>query len=195
MLDLSEMTWGSIYNASAHEYRVPNRVVSTIGGSRGGGATLLQPVNGFDDDGLARILNGTWTKPKTDRRKQLTGPFIVAYAIGGVTIVGFAGLFVYFYRRRLQAAIGSTFRAEMDGEARVEAETTERLPAQELPVASQCIRPCSKPVELCARDSDLPWRELQGRDSRMPWEWSSRTSITEPPPPWEPPVTEHGIPF
>lgn len=196
VLDLSEITWGSVYDASDNEYKVPSRVVTTIGGNRDGGATMRQPLNGFDDEGLALMLNGTYAKAKKPAKKRLGGPFIAAYVVGSLAIFAVVGISVYFYRRRLQAAIGSKewFRAEMDGEGRVEAETTERLPVQELPAPIKCVRPCSKPVELCARDSDLPWRELGGRND-MPWNRSNRTSMTTPPPPWEPPVTDLGIPF
>ena len=198
VLDISDIIWQSTYDAHATEYRIPPQVVAAIGGDRSGGATMRQPIKGFDQEGLAQIFR---TTTKTSHRPRLrpSAPYIIGGIVGGVTIIGVAGGFVFFYRRRLHTFIrsGQWPRAEMDADGKADAEMEGNPVRLELPApVKKFHEPYDKPVELCARDSDVPWKELKARDSDVPWEvLDGEGSTPTPPPPWEPPVTDVGVPF
>ena len=184
VLDMSEVEWGSVYDANATDYRLPVRLVDTIGGDRMGKANMTQPLAGFEKEGLAQMFHGTVT---SKRKKRSSIPFIVGGTIGGIAFLATIATFVFLYRRRLQNFItgGEWPPAEMDAKGQEKAEMGADPIRQELPPAPvnvKFIEPAPHPVELCVRESDLPWRELQARAS-------------DPPPPWEPPVTDEGVPF
>ncbi|KAL5331048.1 hypothetical protein ACEPPN_000577 [Leptodophora sp. 'Broadleaf-Isolate-01'] len=65
LFDLSALTWGSFFDAYAPQYQVPKSVVDTIGGSGDGGATITQPVGGFDHAAILTMFNPPTIIPPT----------------------------------------------------------------------------------------------------------------------------------
>ena len=196
---MSELQWGSVYNAYAPDYRVPTKVVAAIGGDRNGGATATQPVNGFAHEDLAAMFEPPKKEmPSKSGRLRWSTKFIIGGTVGGVSMIAMAASVIFFYRRRLGDSISNREwpRAEIDGNGTAEAEMDAVQVPLELAVPGpvKFIEPYEHPLELCGRDSDVPWRELQPRDSDLPWEELEAKTCT-PPPPWEPTVTEEGVPF
>lgn len=189
VLDMSEVTWGSFFNASAPDYKVPTLLSRTIGGDGDGSASLRQPQAGFDQEGLARMFSVPWIpKPgpgspsnvsSASRRgggaNQAAAVRIIGGIIGGVTSLGLVGSIIFFYRRRLKGLFidGSWPFEELDGQTKIEAEleTTTKTPPCELPAY--------EPAELSG----------SVRATKEP------TSARTPPPRWAPPVTDEGVPF
>ncbi|KKY13684.1 putative cell wall anchored [Diplodia seriata] len=56
VLDMSTMKWGSVFDAYAAAYRVPDAVVGAIGGGADGGTTATAPVGGFDETVVATMF-------------------------------------------------------------------------------------------------------------------------------------------
>lgn len=86
--DMSDLVWGSVYNVTTPAYEVPDAVVSTIGGSRIGGATLRMPPSNFSQNGLARLFG-------FDLDENIQAPSNPAHrrtAIIAGTVCGVAGL-------------------------------------------------------------------------------------------------------
>ena len=189
VLDMSDVKWGSVYNAQAPDYAVTKLVSAKIGGGGSGGASLQQPDGGFDEEGLARVFNVPWIpKPSPGApannssnsssshsmamSRAAMGP-IIGGIIGGVTSVGIVSFLTVFYRRRLKRLFidGSWPFEELDGQAKVEAELAAKIP--------RCELPAYEPAELSASVR-----------------WTKEPSSSEiPPPAWVPPVTDEGIPF
>lgn len=65
ILDLSTITWGSVYDAYAPQYLVPTAIVSWLGGSPSGGAKIKSPIVGYNNTGLAIVFNTTRTLPSS----------------------------------------------------------------------------------------------------------------------------------
>ena len=67
--DMTELIWGSVFDAYAAPYQVPAPVVSIIGGSGIGNATLTQPEAGFAQTAVATMfesrdtVNATQSSP------------------------------------------------------------------------------------------------------------------------------------
>ncbi|KAL9125788.1 MAG: hypothetical protein Q9217_005056 [Psora testacea] len=190
VLDMSDVTWGSIFHAGAPPYAVPTRVAAAIGGSGSGGATVRQPVGGFTQEGLARMFNVSWTPPpppppaphSSASGKRPTTAAIIGGIIGGAVSLGLSISLTFFYRRRIHIFFtgedlpvpemdGMSFQ-EMDGKAKLEAEMMARNVCWELPAYE-------KPVELGSPSEHGIARGIKAND----------------PPAWAPPVTDEGIPF
>lgn len=86
--DVSDLVWGSVYNATAPAYEVPDLVISTIGGSRIGGATVTMPPSNFSQSGLARIFG----IDLDDNTKASSNPAHKRTAIIAGTVCGAVGL-------------------------------------------------------------------------------------------------------
>lgn len=189
VLDMSEVIWGSYFNASASDYKVPTLLSRTIGGDEGGNASLQQPQGGFDQEGLARMFNVPWipkpspgspsntssaSPPSVGAHRAATVP-IIGGITGGVASLGLISSVMIFYRRRLKRLFidGSWPFEELDGQmkAQAELETVTKTP--------RCELPAYEPAELSG-------------SARATMEPVLPRTI---PPLWAPPVTDEGVPF
>ena len=189
VLDMSEVIWGSFFNASASDYQVPTLVSRTIGGDGDGSASLREPQGGFDQEGLARMFSVPWiprpspgspsntssaSPPGGGTTRAATVP-IVGGIIGGVTSLGLISSVMIFYRRQLKRLFidGSWPFEELDGQmiAQAELEMVTKTP--------RCELPAYEPAELSSST----------RATMEP------TRSKKPPPRCAPPVTDEGVPF
>ena len=97
ILDMSTITWGSVYDAYAPEYLVPTPIVNWLGGSPSGGATIKSPVLGYNQTGLAEVFNTTRAQPSPSAIPSQTsvgapGHKSHAGAIAGGVVGGVAAL-------------------------------------------------------------------------------------------------------
>ncbi|EXJ57685.1 uncharacterized protein A1O5_12475 [Cladophialophora psammophila CBS 110553] len=56
VLDLSTIGWGSVFDAAAPRYDVPDDVVAAIGGGPAGNATKVEPEGGWAESGLSQLF-------------------------------------------------------------------------------------------------------------------------------------------
>ncbi|KAI9662407.1 MAG: hypothetical protein M1821_008574 [Bathelium mastoideum] len=54
--DMTELIWGSVFDAYAAPYQVPSPIISVIGGSGTGNASVTQPEKGFADPAVATMF-------------------------------------------------------------------------------------------------------------------------------------------
>ncbi|KAL9103417.1 MAG: hypothetical protein Q9163_001519 [Psora crenata] len=185
VFDISKAIWGSVYDADAPTYTVPAQVTATIGGDGNGGATMLQPVGGFTQEGLARLFNVPWTPPSPSDSKPKKHPIavpIIGGIIAGVASLGLSTLLIFFYRQRIRAFLrrhrilaffaGKEPVQEIDGTGKTQAEMMATNVCWELPASE-------KPAELGTPSEHAGTRSEKGGDSS----------------PWTPPVTAQGTPF
>jgi Kelch motif len=156
IMDLSTTTWGSTYNPNAAPYTVTQRIVSSIGGTIQGGATVTTPVGGFSDAGLSQLFAGTkatdpvWTP---SGRKSNAGA-IAGGVVGGVLGLAFIGALVWYLLRRKNAP--KPVIAELDHTEYAETHEADSRSVQEL--ESRPVQPYS---ELSAVEKKQ-YSELQG---------------------------------
>ncbi|KAL9070535.1 MAG: hypothetical protein Q9161_004832 [Pseudevernia consocians] len=95
--DMSDLVWGSVYNATAPVYEVPDPMISTIGGSRIGGATAKMPPSNFSQNGLARLfgvdLDNKTEAPSNTAHKRTA---IIAGTVCGVVGLAIVVALVYY---------------------------------------------------------------------------------------------------
>lgn len=107
VLDMSSITWGSVYNASrpASDYTIPAKLARTIGT---GNATLRQPAAGYSSLELARVFGAnasavaSWNRPVSPRGKSksaLVGTVIGA-VVGSVLGLLLLGSCAYHWTKR-----------------------------------------------------------------------------------------------
>jgi hypothetical protein len=108
VLDMTTITWGSVFQADAEPFKVPQRLLNTIGGTVDGGATAQDPVDGWTDPQLATVFNITrnWstnttaTPTPTPEPKKTNVGAIAGGVVGGVVALALiAGLLFYFRRK------------------------------------------------------------------------------------------------
>ncbi|ETI28220.1 hypothetical protein G647_00669 [Cladophialophora carrionii CBS 160.54] len=122
VLDLSTIKWGSVYDAAAPAFEVPEAVVKVIGGGPSGNATKLEPDGGWDQTGLSNLFiirqAATTSPPPSDSTtpsitatatlspySKETDDGISGGAIAGIAIAAVAGVLlvaggVFFWLRR-----------------------------------------------------------------------------------------------
>lgn len=95
ILDMSTMTWGSVFDANARTYEVPKQVYQVIGGGAEGGATVRQPINiTWNDDNVRTLFNtkrnwnSTSTPASTASKRHHPGTATIA----GIAVGAVAGL-------------------------------------------------------------------------------------------------------
>ncbi|KAL9600538.1 MAG: hypothetical protein Q9179_003180 [Wetmoreana sp. 5 TL-2023] len=101
VLDLTTITWGSVYNAHAAAYGVPEKVLATIGGDSAGNATLTAPPAGFADAGLASLFG---VKPSSGLRRQSSSAAArraeIAAPICGVVVLCALVAFCWWWQKQ-----------------------------------------------------------------------------------------------
>ncbi|KAI9777407.1 MAG: hypothetical protein M1839_008920 [Geoglossum umbratile] len=107
--DLSTLIWGSRYNAYAPEYLIPTPVVSMIGGSINGSATMTSPAAGYTDLFFGHLFNKNINpNPSTPSSSHTPTPAagpnkgaIAGGVVGGIAGLSLvAGAIIFFLRRR-----------------------------------------------------------------------------------------------
>jgi len=207
VFDLSDLTWGSVYNAHAGNYTVPSRVSAKIGGTTNGGATMLQPSPGFDQEGLSTLFNVPWksnttntapTPPAAGSRTS-TSVGIIGGIIGRVALIALLTTLSFVYRRRLHKWVtGEEYGfAEMGDTQKVNGELMARSVCAEMPAVPE-------PVEIWSPEKAVEMRSpYEGGDEKSEkgkdlWGrgWVDVASVSSPLPEIRPPpITKDGIPF
>ncbi|KAF2666045.1 hypothetical protein BT63DRAFT_481855 [Microthyrium microscopicum] len=115
VLDLTALTWSTVFDPRAAAYQVPSQLVKLIGGTGTGGANINAPAAGFAQKGLQALFyppssNSTMTPAagsgatKDDKTKTPVG-VIVGIVIAVLVILGLIGALVFLcMRRRRQQA-------------------------------------------------------------------------------------------
>ncbi|MCJ1270815.1 hypothetical protein MMC22_010712 [Lobaria immixta] len=98
VMDISTLTWGSVFNPNPDPYEVPALVYGNIGGSGQGKATKLTPSNGFSSAGLA----GLFTSNSAHRHKRSITAIIVGSVVGSLALLGVVGTALYLSRARIR---------------------------------------------------------------------------------------------
>ncbi|KAF2465573.1 uncharacterized protein BDR25DRAFT_295165 [Lindgomyces ingoldianus] len=111
-LDMTSITWGSVFLTNATSYGVPQKVVAKVGGTLNGNATSKEPVTGWNDRGLKKVFDtprrapGTKASPSasstprlTEQKPSHTGP-IAGGVVGGVAGLALIAGTLFFWRRR-----------------------------------------------------------------------------------------------
>lgn len=127
VLDMSNITWSSSYDALAKSYVVPDVIVAMIGGKPEGNATGVEPIGGFTDAGLKELFHpsskstsgsspsasgisagdpaatGTDGSPISDSKKKPSVGAIAGGIIAGlVALAGLLGLILFLLCRKKQ---------------------------------------------------------------------------------------------
>ncbi|KAF2199827.1 hypothetical protein GQ43DRAFT_375312 [Delitschia confertaspora ATCC 74209] len=90
VLDMSTITWGSVFLANETQYQVPQRLLGTIGGTVDGGATQRDPKAGWTDKMLKNVFakKRNWddsNDPALSKKGKKTNTrAIIGGVIGGV---------------------------------------------------------------------------------------------------------------
>jgi hypothetical protein len=113
ILDLTLMSWGSIFDSVAAPYQVNSMISEVIGGGLDGNATRLLPAGGWTSIGMAQLFtgtsnqtqpysfSGTTTKsPGTERAVGTKIGAIVGGTLGGVVLLAMVSSLAWFLKRR-----------------------------------------------------------------------------------------------
>ncbi|OMP85498.1 Host cell factor [Diplodia seriata] len=110
VLDMSTMKWGSVFDAYAAAYRVPDAVVGAIGGGAEGGATATAPAGGFDETVVAAMFSPrvAATPPSGDSGAADTDSgdagTVAGAVVGGLVAVGLLlGICLCILRKKKRA--------------------------------------------------------------------------------------------
>ena len=195
VFDMTDLEWGSVYDANAPNYTLPNLVASTIGSVGGGAASMTQPKGGFDQEGLAAIFKIPWMANGSDTSghdankppvgtnstlppssqpasKNITGS-IVGAVVGGLALVGLLSTLLWYYRPQVKRIlIGSDIFPFLElGEGREKADT--EMPANNI---SWELSGAEKPVEMLS-----PAETTRGR-VEMEAKWRNEKPLELPSP-------------
>ncbi|EPS39871.1 hypothetical protein H072_6271 [Dactylellina haptotyla CBS 200.50] len=114
ILDLNTMSWLSAYDPKGTAYQVPQKVVSVIGGSPSGGATVTAPAGGFTNTELEKLLLGTssptgsqtgapnptdGTNQEPPAKERSPTAAIIGGVLGFLILIAF-GVYLYMYLRK-----------------------------------------------------------------------------------------------
>ncbi|PKX93981.1 putative cell wall anchored protein [Aspergillus novofumigatus IBT 16806] len=118
LYDMSTLTWGSVYNASATDYAVPANIYQVIGGGPNGNATKKTPLDGFSTPELASFFyppatNGSASAPQPAPTKLSKGA-IAGIAVGSVAGAAILSAALLYVRQRQQAAAEARRAAEAE---------------------------------------------------------------------------------
>ncbi|KAF2763572.1 hypothetical protein EJ05DRAFT_472466 [Pseudovirgaria hyperparasitica] len=125
IFDLSTMLWGSIFVADDPAYNVSSLIVSTIGGTGDGGATLTSPEGGYDNAALEAVMTYTRQIEPTSSPSSKPKPSTIAGAVvgslAGISLVAALACFLYRRNHKSSAApdsaieLGSAEKSEFPG--------------------------------------------------------------------------------
>ena len=137
VLDMTTITWGSVFRTNTTAFEVPDKVLSVTGGSSNGGATIKEPALGWNSPQLQEV----WDTPRGTHRvistpspsstpessSNHTGA-IAGGVVGGVAGLALvAGALFFLYRRRQKAKQPSELPDD----------EVARSPVEELPTAKK----------------------------------------------------------
>lgn len=114
VLDLKTLQWSSMFNLPEYSYEVPDTVVSKIGGSEKGGATMTAPVGGFAEAAVShmfhpRLMTSQNTTAEKTKHHVSRTTIIAGTLVGGLcglcALIGF--IFYMLRRKRLRANEGA----------------------------------------------------------------------------------------
>lgn len=113
ILDLTLMSWGSIFDSAAAPYQVNSMISEVIGGGLHGEATKLLPAGGWTSIGMAKLFTGTTNQtqpysfsgtatksPETERAAGSRIGAIVGGTLGGVILLAMVSSLAWFMKRR-----------------------------------------------------------------------------------------------
>ena len=114
LLDLSDVTWGSVFLSNASTYRIPQAVVSApnaTNGTRDGNAKIKEPVKGWTDVGLKTVFAAsrlttpvapapTPSPTPITNKNSIVGPIAGGVAGGVLVLAVIAGILFYLRWRR-----------------------------------------------------------------------------------------------
>ncbi|KAF2193767.1 hypothetical protein K469DRAFT_728851 [Zopfia rhizophila CBS 207.26] len=113
-LDMSDITWGSVFLTNTSTYQVPQKVLPAVGGTRDGGATVKEPKEGWTNAELKKVFDtprrqpGSTPAPSSTNepeKKSMNAGAIAGGVVGGVIVLAVlaGGSFVLWRRRRAKA--------------------------------------------------------------------------------------------
>lgn len=114
-LDMTTVTWGSVFLTNTSSYGVPQKVLPATGGTQAGNATIKEPAKGWTNQGLKTVFaaqrkwsssptNGTTPVGPAPEVKKANVGAIAGGVVGGVAILALiAGIFFFWKRRRDRA--------------------------------------------------------------------------------------------
>ena len=214
VFDMSAVQWGSVYDHKAPGYEVPTKLQAVIGGNALGGATVVEPAGGFDEQGLAQMFGATWTPKPTSApnnkssNMQLKGA-IIGGAIGGVSLISLTASLAFVYRRRIRklfageawhpeeldggerAEVEGDIRAEADGKTRAEADGICRVEAEGTEKFEAELTTEKIFWELPAAEKPVELDSSESSDLSS----TINSDRRDDRPAWAPPVTKKGVLF
>jgi hypothetical protein len=111
VLDMSTVTWGSVFQSNQSDYQLPQAVLSVTGGNKMGGGTVKEPSKGWTDPGLKTVFATTRrttavtplpspSNKAVAKKSSIAGPVAGGIAGGVVVLALIAGLLLFLRRRR-----------------------------------------------------------------------------------------------
>ncbi|KAN0066985.1 hypothetical protein V8E54_014909 [Elaphomyces granulatus] len=192
---LSTLTWGSVYNAFAPPYTVPNLVYNVIGGSAKGGATAKIPNGGFSSALVANLFgvptSNTTSSNSTSSSTSGTNNGVSGGVIAGATIGAVAGVavivaaaFLILRRRRPPPGAPAAYRPTTELEAKKDGDPSKLLETElpsEFPGDSQVYESPGDAVvhEMDTNDKRISkYRHVSELDAQL----DGQFPLSEPPP-------------
>ncbi|KAF8457134.1 hypothetical protein BGX38DRAFT_1265885 [Terfezia claveryi] len=113
--DLNSFAWRNSLPANVVDYQVNDIISSVIGGNENGGATKVQPDNGWGDAALGPIMEGSIITPKPSNpagpsNSTPIGP-IVGGVVGGIVVIALIALGLICLRRQKKKKAASAAAA------------------------------------------------------------------------------------
>jgi len=109
VLDMSNVTWGSVFLSNQSAYQIPQALLSVTGGNKMGGGTVKEPSKGWTDPGLKTVFatarkTTTVTPPPINsnvaKKSSIAGPVAGGVAGGVLVLALLVGIFFFLRRRR-----------------------------------------------------------------------------------------------
>lgn len=97
-LDITSITWGSVFLANSTEYLIPEKLLGATGGVPQGNATIKEPPQGWTDKGLAKVFG-------VEDKKTNVGA-IAGGVVGGVAACAIIAVVLFCLKRRRDRARG-----------------------------------------------------------------------------------------
>ena len=112
-LDMSTITWGSVFLTNTSDYFVAQKLLPATGGTAQGNATIKEPGKGWTNPGLKTVFNtprrygaaGSSPSPSaTSTPKKSHAGAIAGGVVGGVLGLALIAGFLFFLKRRRDKA-------------------------------------------------------------------------------------------